>query len=341
MRTIYIMIKEYDDNLAKRQPWYSIKKLKSDLEKLNCQIIIIGDMKVVPKDFTGTVIKVFGLRDLWTKYIGKYKLVYLMTFSVYSYTKFLTFDLKTSIKNWRYLDRILLMSLTPKIFLKNTLNKASSVVVISDRSEKFLSKIINTQKYIPFIANNWGNVTKSKNSSSSKITVGYFGPPYLTRSYDGVINFFIWLNKNNQKINQKIITRIDRNDLKEVEKLYTSKLSKNNCKIVSGFLKREELLEELLDIDVLILPFKIVMAELPIVVLEALELGIPVITTEDSGIADIAKNQTNVLMLKNFKKNKYNLALNFIENYKNDDFNKIQTEINHINANTLKNICKL
>ena len=341
MRTIYIMIKEYDENLAKRQPWYSVKKLKSDLEKLNYQIIIIGDMNMVPEDFTGTVIKVFGLRDLWTNYSERYKLVYLMTFSVYSNTKFLSFDLKTTIKNWRYLDRIFLMSLTPKLFLKKTLSKASCVVVISDRSEKFLSNIINAQKYVPFIANNWEAVPKNKNNSRSKITVGYFGPPYLTRSFDDVVKFFVWLNKKNQKIYQKLITRIDRDDLREVEKLYASKLNKKKCKIVSGFLNRDELLEELLEINVLILPFKIVMAELPIVVLEALELGIPVITTEDSGIAEITKNQTNVLMLKNFKKDKYNLALDFIKNYKSDDFNKVQLEIDHINANTLNSICKL
>ena len=110
--------------------------------------------------------------------------------------------------------------------------------------------------------------------------------------------------------------------------------------MVSGFLDRDELIKELLEIDVLILPFKIVMAELPIVVLEALELGISVVTTEDSGVASIAKGQKNILILQDFKKNKYNQVIDFINNSRVGNFDIVNARVKRINENALEVLCK-
>ena len=48
---IYIYIKEYNTDLAKRQPWYTIRKLKSDLEAINYEVEIITNLKDLPEFF--------------------------------------------------------------------------------------------------------------------------------------------------------------------------------------------------------------------------------------------------------------------------------------------------
>jgi glycosyltransferase involved in cell wall biosynthesis len=340
MGDIYLIIKEYDDYLAKRQPWYSVKKLKIDLESKNKKIIVVSSIEKVRKDFSGTVIKVFSLKDLWEDNTGIHRLVYLVTFSIYDYKKFFKIDISTLIANWRGLDRIFLMSITPMFVITKALSKADDVIVISDRSEMFLSRYIKTTKYIPYIGNNWPTTIKKISDVSTIKTIGYFGPPYLTRSFDQVVDFFLWINKKKYNFNKKIITRIDRDNLVKVEEKYTSKIEDKKLKVVSGFLDRDELIKELLEIDVLILPFKIVMAELPIVVLEALELGISVVTTEDSGVASIAKGQKNILILQDFKKNKYNQVIDFINNSRVGNFDIVNARVKRINENALEVLCK-
>jgi len=204
----------------------------------------------------------------------------------------------------------------------------------------FLSRYIKTTKYIPYIGNNWPTTIKKISDVSTIKTIGYFGPPYLTRSFDQVVDFFLWINKKKYNFNKKIITRIDRDNLVKVEEKYTSKIEDKKLKVVSGFLDRDELIKELLEIDVLILPFKIVMAELPIVVLEALELGISVVTTEDSGVASIAKGQKNILILQDFKKNKYNQVIDFINNSRVGNFDIVNARVKRINENALEVLCK-
>lgn len=341
MSKVYIVIKEYNEELSKRQPWYSIKKLILDLEKQDCNVEVINSLATVPQEFDGVAIKVFGIKDLLFRKSRNYKLYYLMTFPVYGVKKFFSIPLKTTIENWSNLKRIFIISLIPKFILKFTLQKVDKIIVISDRSEKYLSTVVDTQKYIPFIFDNWNGVKKGSEDTNHKKTIGYFGPPFTTRSFDEVVEFFYWLNSNNFNFDKKIITRIERDELKDIEDKYLSKIQDDkSLKIVSGFLNRKSLANELLDIDVLILPFKIVMSELPIVVLEALELGIPIITTEDSGIENITKGQTNILVLENLKKDKFSIALEFIRNVKNDDFNKIKNNIENINAKTLEILCQ-
>jgi len=264
-----------------------------------------------------------------------------MTFPIYGIDKFLLIPKKIIIENWSDLKRIFILSLLPKFILKNTLSKADEVIVISDRSEKIIFNIVKTKKYIPFIFNNWGGIKKKTTIQIEQKTIGYFGPPFTTRSFDDIILFFSWLNRNNYNLNKTIITRIERDDLKKKAEKYLNKLKDDTkLKIVSGFLDRQSLANELSEIDVLILPFKIVMSELPIVVLEALELGISIVTTKDSGIETITKNQKNVLMLNNFSKDNYKEILEFINNHEEDNFETIKETIIRTNTKTLEAICK-
>lgn len=337
MNKIFIVIKEYSTDLAKRQPWYSIKVLKENLEARNFEVFIIPETQEIPDNFTGFVIKTFGLNDLLYKPWPKYKLIYLMTFPVYGFSKFLKLPFKILSNNWANLKRIFFVSLLPKFVLKLSLKRAHHVIVISDRSEDHLNKFIKTEKYIPFQFNNWGSVEIS--SQTNKIpVVGYFGPPFTTRDFDEIIKFFVWCNSKGIKLNKTIITRIEREELLSKENKYLSILQNDpTLKVLSGFLTRKELANELLQIDVLLLPFKIVMSELPIVVLEALELGIPVVTTEDGGIKSIANAQKNLLVLDVFNKTQYSNVLKFISQKPEQNFELTKRNIID-NNNTFFNL---
>lgn len=338
MSKTYIVIKEYDEKLAKRQPWYSIKYMIQELEKNGCSVEVISSVDEVPKSFIGTVVKVFSLKDCFSRRNNGCKLVYLITFPLYRSTKFLKIPIKTIIENWKDLKRIFIVSLFPKNLVKSTLRRADKVVVISDRSENFLRSYVQTSKIIPFSFNNWGGVKKQK-TERKLTTIGYFGPPFTTRNFDNIIDFMVWTNDKSLGYGKKIITRIERNELKHTEKKYLSKIKQDpNLRIVSGFLDRETLASELMEIDVLLLPFKIVMSEFPVVVLEALELGIPVITTEDCGIANIGSEQENLLVLKDFTRKRYPDIIKFIENSHKDDFEGLKLKIKELNNNTISNI---
>jgi len=340
MNNLYIVVKEYNKSLSARQPWYTIKKIIFDFKVRGIRVDVVSDYSRIPVDFSGTVIKVFSFSDLFKRNRSNFKLIYLVTFPIYDSGKFFSIPFETIIENWPNLKRIFVFSLLPVFLKKFTLSKADIVLVISDRSEKYLEKFISVQKYIPFIKDNWKGTHYRKQKSSSK-TIGYFGPPFSTRSFDNVVSFFLWLNKEGFNYKQKIITRIERDELKNIEKKYLSKIENNkNLKVVSGFLNRDLLAEELEEIDILILPFKVVMSELPIVVLEALELGIPVVTTTDCGIERISKEQKNILILKDFEKDKYNQVVDFIESVESDDFHQIQKSIDKINKDTLSLICQ-
>jgi len=341
MIDIYIVIKEYDEKLAKRQPWYTIQKLISDLEYLNKKVEVVSSLKDVPLGFNNTVIKVFSLKDLVENNDFDYKLIYLMTFPAYSFSKLLFFPKDILKQNWSDLKRIFIFSMVPKFMVKNTLEKASMTLTISDRSDEYISQYAQTVKYYPFISDNWGEYSKDIRSESKQKTIGYFGPPFTTRYFDEVVNFFSWIEEKGLHLKKKIITRIERDELKDIEDRYLSQFKDNpSFTIISGFLSRDELAKQLCDIDILILPFRIVMSELPVVVLEALELNIPIVTTKDSGIEILTKDMKNVLMLDEFSPRNYEKVIDFINTVKLEDFNIIQDKIDMINKNAMEEICQ-
>jgi len=342
MNVVYIVVKEYSDFLAKRQPWYGIKKLINDLNKLNFKVKVVSTLADIPLNFNGRVIKLFGVSDIFDFKIKTYRLIYFFTSPMLSMREFVSLDLNTIVKNWKYLGRIFLMTAVPRWAFKNSFKKADMVLVVSDRLEEYFSSFTDVYKYIPFILDNWGiqtNCYKKIINPGKEYTIGYFGPPYLTRYYDKVIDFFVWLEESSPHFSKKIITRIDENNSKYVESEYTKKLCKNNSEIVSGFLERKELVQEIMDVDILILPFRVVMEELPIVVLESLELGIPVVTTKECGVHIITKGQKNILILEDFSKDSYSEIVGFIDSHPSGDFDKVINSIHAVNSIALDELC--
>lgn len=350
MKQAYIVISEYNDRLSKRQPWYTVKQLKFDLELQGYKVSVVEKTPISSKG--DIVFKIFSLKDILKPRTVNIPMdgdfYYLITFPFYKLKDFIKLDIKTIFGNFKALKRILIMALVPQKIIVSSLRDSRGVVCISDRSHQFLSPV-KPMLYYPFSKDNWGEEysryeRKHTLAENKRITIGYFGPPYLTRYFKEIIEFFSWCHEHKANhIKTKVITRIDRNSSSSISKKYLKNIeSYDDCKIINGFLSRTELLDELRNIDVLILPFKVVMSELPIVVLEALELNIPVITTNESGIHLLAQDCDGFHVIKDFNKCDYKEIYYHIGKLVTEDvdFDSIYKRIKHINEDTLRKICQ-
>ena len=62
-KELYFVVKDYDLILAKRQPWYSVKKFTDDMTLNGYTVKIVSDMASVPINFKGVVVKLFSFMD--------------------------------------------------------------------------------------------------------------------------------------------------------------------------------------------------------------------------------------------------------------------------------------
>ena len=197
LKKVIIVVSQYNERLSKMQPWYSIKKLSNDFKANDINVEIINSINQIPYEFSGVVIKVWSLKDIFSKVKNNvnYRLFYLFTFPLYPLSKILDLKYSDIRKNFDPLKRIILASLIPKNIIKKNLNKAENIITISDRSYLYLKKnnIVSIQ-YFPFEYDNWGGVELLKNKNKSKKTIGYFGPPYSTRGFVQCLHFFKFID---------------------------------------------------------------------------------------------------------------------------------------------------
>lgn len=299
MNRVIIVIDNYSENQARRQPWYSVKSLKLDLEREGYTVEIVEDYRSTVNVPGALVIVAFSLKYLLLqkKHIASF--TWLMTFPLYSPRKILKTRLSLWWENRRDLARIGLGMLLYS-FIVRRLKSAQNVVVLSDRQDELLRGIVDNIKYYPFIRSNWPRLKGKVILPKRELTLGYFGPPFSTRFYPEILKFFDKITKESDCTTAKVITRTERQELSRLHSKFYTPYAKNvKIEVIEGFLSRDELLSELSQIDVLFMPFHIVMSELPIVVLEAIELKIPVVTNIDCGLHLIARENTGVYFIEN------------------------------------------
>jgi len=286
----FIVVSNYSLENSKRQPWYTVKHLK-DVVLKEYDVQVVSSFAEVDDAINISVIKFWSMKDLLFKPKLKGKLIYLMSFPIYNPINLL----KRPIKLWenrKDLWKIFLVSFVPKAWLLKKLEVAEKVVFISDRSFEVIGKkLLNSVIYYPYFKGNWG-VSKVNEQVELKgnINVGYFGPPFSSRGIDDVIKLINKVNSENSKVNFKLVIRTERKELEEKLELYKRKIFiTRNVTVVAGLLSRDKLYNELQELDVIVLPFSFVFSELPIVVLEAIELNKLVLTTKEAGLHNIVE----------------------------------------------------
>ena len=280
---IYIYIKKYSQTLALKQPWYTIRRLEIDLKQSGNEVEIVTTIPTLSKN--DILIKTLSLKDvLYQKKPQHYNTIFLLTFAIYAPSKWRSVNLRTIFENFYQLDRIIIMSLIPKFLIKRILSKARFCISISDRCTTYLQGVIKLRRYIPFDLDEDPFPTSDQVPKSPKeITYGYFGPPYMTRNFFEIVNLAV---KFMQDKKFKFVIRKDDYCSKNVKSALTLLHSARNVTCINEFFTREQLAEELREIDVVFLPFQVVMAEFPVVVLEAIMAGKLVFSNDECGLMD-------------------------------------------------------
>jgi glycosyltransferase involved in cell wall biosynthesis len=121
----------------------------------------------------------------------------------------------------------------------------------------------------------------------------YFGPPINLRGIDTLIHA-VKIGRNKiENIRLDILSRIEYEGLLRYERkmygLIRRKGLDSNVNVISGMLAPREIIKHLLSSDLVCLPFKCVVSDAPIAVLETIATGIPLITTEVAGVSEFAK----------------------------------------------------
>ena len=304
-KTIYIVLKNYNAKTKRRQPWYTANYLLLELEKMGNYVKVVNTLKEIKDKKNCIILKFFSFSDLKKpskKIIENNKFIYIMSFPIiknFSYVR-----LKTLINHFKEFNRIILFSIFFKrIFFKFADKQNIEYWCLSDYMQDILNKEhFKTSRLVPFIDDL--NTTNNKNISNffdnkKNIGIGYIGPAYFSRCFDLAIIGLSHLTKKSSKIDPYLLIR---NEDKKSEK-FTKKLLKkfpiDRLNMNIGFMSRNELNIVMDKIDILIIPFELVMSELPIVCLEGLRLGKTVITTEVSGIHDIFATSNNFRVCTN------------------------------------------
>jgi len=120
----------------------------------------------------------------------------------------------------------------------------------------------------------------------------YFTSPITLRGTDTLVNAFSLIRK---KIPCKLIFlfRMDYKELSDEVNILKELAKKegvlDSMEIISKYLSPEEIKEYLSVADVVCLPFKIVISDVPVSILEAMAVGTPVISTKVACITEILK----------------------------------------------------
>jgi len=133
-------------------------------------------------------------------------------------------------------------------------------------------------------------IQELKSRAEAVPVVLYFGSPTTLRGPDKLIEAFA---KVVRKVPAKLIvlSRIERTGLVEEENILI-KMAKSSrlteiVEIISGYLDGKELKKYISTADVVCLPFKLAISDVPMSILEAMAAGKPVVSTNVDGIAEL------------------------------------------------------
>jgi glycosyltransferase involved in cell wall biosynthesis len=125
--------------------------------------------------------------------------------------------------------------------------------------------------------------------------VGYFGPPDLLRGLPALLEAVSLLQNTRPVIRALVLSR-QRDGKPAVERMVRRLRVGQRTHIVSGFLARDELCHALAACDAVALPFEVVPSDVPLSVLEAMALGLPLITTGIACLPELVPDGAGVLI---------------------------------------------
>jgi glycosyltransferase involved in cell wall biosynthesis len=133
-----------------------------------------------------------------------------------------------------------------------------------------------------------------ESSQSRRFTVLYCGPPLAIRGVDTVVAAMARVAKQATDVRLEILSRTDFSYLLDKTSRLQERMRRagleGKAEVVTGVLSPREVARRLGEADVICLPFKGVVSDAPIIALEALASGTPLITTPMAGLSDFAQD---------------------------------------------------
>lgn len=185
-----------------------------------------------------------------------------------------------------------------------------SVITISEKNKETLIKYGCSENKIIQIPNgieqydlsypeNIGKLISNFGLDKDNFIITYFSPPITIRGADSVIHAAYHLK---QKISNFKLILLSRNDGRfDKEDEYLRNLIKNydlegSVIIISKILDRDDVKRFILISDVVTIPFKLVQSDVPLIILEVMALGKPLISTNVDGIPELLSDNRGIIV---------------------------------------------
>ena len=216
-------------------------------------------------------------------------------------TAFLPRILFKSVANSAFISKIIVPSASLKAKLtKNGVEKTKIVVIGSTFERETIDFLLSEEKPADLLQTEIG-------LTHSNFIVSYFGSPCTLRGTDTAIIGLKKLLLKRKKVNLLIFSRrqlisstSNDENLREEEELLIRLIRKNgleeHVKIIPGMLERSKVQQYFLASDAIILPFKILLSEPPLAVLEAMHMKKVVITTNLGSLSEIVSKNRGILI---------------------------------------------
>ena len=269
---------------------------------------LIGEAREVldllEKENPDKVIMLLGLTSfLRVKFNIKQSVIGILTSPIYSPLEIIkNVGIYDFIKYRKYTFIHFINSLIPKILIKKWSERFDYIVVLSKKTKKrFIEKGVSYNKVIVIppgidgiFLNHTNKDVKSNIIPNDKPIIMYYTSPLTLRGTDTLVKSLPYI-LNKKDVNLLILSRPDDEEvLKEEEKL--KKIAKklnvsNKLIIISKYLPPNEVKDYVNSADILVLPFKIVLSDVPLSILEAMALGKVVISTDVDGIPELLEGR--------------------------------------------------
>jgi len=230
----------------------------------------------------------------------------VLTSPIYSIPEITRVGLSEFLIHFKYIYPHLLGSLLPRWLIRGYLNPLRAVVVLNNETKKRLDKIGVRPKTFA-IAPGINEIFLSSPNSikveairkrinpESVPVVMYFTSPLTIRGTDTLIKAFALVRK---EIPCKLVflSRLEQEGLAWEESILLKLAEKldieNSIEFISQNLRPEEIRDYLSVADIVCLPFKVVISDVPISILEGMAVAKPVVSTNVSGIPDLIGNRS-------------------------------------------------
>jgi glycosyltransferase involved in cell wall biosynthesis len=249
-----------------------------------------------------------------------YDIVALIDSPIYwSYELIKNLGLISALRNAQVVLTNFVETLVPKYFIRSTLNVSDIklVVTLSKRNKERLEKIgVNPDKLVSiplgvdpsFLQRPSSlDVKKARSDACNGIDncflVTYFGPPLDLRGIDTLLLAAKQASEkfSSQRPLRVLILSRERKGEYHVQKerlvRHVNKLRLNKTvKLKHGLLSKDQIKAYIAASDLVVLPFKHVISDAPVVVMEAMSLGIPVVSTDVDGIPELLENKRGLIL---------------------------------------------